>query len=404
MIQTKGQAVVTTRYRDLTTVGIRAPVSPYRRLYRGLRDTLLIARVIPPLAAQTGKSHWHLFTTALELHYRYGFTPKEIRNNGIIHGSNPLEAARTRISKQSLVALQARLNPSSLECLTEDKAVFQTLMEAYRLPVLPTVAVFFRGSQGHTVNGDFPTSSQQWLTALRRCLPAEFVLKPATGALGAGVRVYRREGDELTCQASGQRRTLPELINTLSRDRFFSCYLFQERLLNHPAIQALSDSTALQTVRVVTLLKPGNQVEVLLARLRLVTGKTVTDNFRAGDLGSMLAQIEIRTGRVFEAVQRSPMGHYQCIHQHPATGATLPGFQMPFWPELVKLATAGAKVLSPVRVVGWDIACTASGPVMVEANCRWDPPNERCREGLIRRLIQAIPVDGVQPVADGHRE
>lgn len=376
--------------KDLSRMDGNSQVSLTRRIYRKGRDFFMIMRSLPALSAQTGKPLWILGMAALHLWHSHGFTPKEIRNNGVIHARNPDQAARTRISKRDLVALQARLNPVQLEGLTEDKSVFHLLLEAHQLASIPTLALFYRGCQGRTVHGDLPINEAQWLEALNRCLPREFVVKPARGALGAGVRVYRRNSDQLTCLATSEQCSLQDLVARLSRDTYFSCYLFQKRLLNHPAIEALSGSPALQTARIVTLLGRGDRVEILFARLRLVSGNTYTDNFRAGEAGSMLAQIHLETGKVFETIQRSANGQYERVQKHPVTGLEVDGFEMPFWYDMRQLVIQGARAFSPVRILGWDVACTEEGPVIVEANCRWDPPNECCREALIRRLTEEI--------------
>lgn len=391
---------MTALERELRLMNRTSQVSFTRRMYRKGRDFFMIMRSLPALSGQTGKSIWVLGRTALNLWHFYGFTPKEIRNNGIIHSSNPDQAARKRISKRALVALQARLNPVQLEGLTEDKSIFHTLLEAHKLASIPTLALFYRGCQGRTIHGYFPCNEAQWLEALRQCLPLEFVVKPARGALGAGVRVFRRSADQLTCLATGEITSLQELIARLTRDTYFPCYLFQERLINHPAIAALSGSPALQTVRIVTLLGSDDQVEILFARLRLVSGNTYTDNFRAGEAGSMLAQVHLDTGRVFETIQRSDDGRYQSVQRHPVTSVELDGFEMPFWQDMRRLVTQGARAFSPVRVLGWDVACTETGPVLVEANCRWDPPNECDREMLIQRLVEETCNSG-EPLARG---
>lgn len=386
---------MTALEKDLSRMDVNSQVSLTRRTYRKGRDFFIIMRSLPALSAQTGKPLWFLGMAALNLWHSHGFTPREIRNNGVIHARNPDQAVRTRISKRDLVALQARLNPVQLEGLTEDKSAFHILLEANQLASIPTLALFYRGCQGRTVYGDLPINEAQWRDALNKCLPREFVVKPARGALGAGVRVYRRDLNQLTCLATGEKLSLQDLVARLSRDTYFSCYLFQKRLINHPAIDALSGSPALQTVRIITLLGREQQVEILVARLRLVSGNKYTDNFRAGETGSMVAQVDPGSGRITETIQRAEDGRYERVQKHPVTGMEMDGFEMPFWQEMRLLVIQAAVAFSPVRILGWDVACTEEGPVIVEANCRWDPPNECSREALIKRLTDEVHDSGI---------
>lgn len=53
---------------------------------------------------------------------------------------------------------------------------------------------------------------------------------------------------------------------------------------------------------------------------------------------------------------------------HPDTNIKLVGFQIPKWNEAVETAINLAKQVPDVRYVGWDLALTADGWVMIEGN------------------------------------
>jgi hypothetical protein len=53
---------------------------------------------------------------------------------------------------------------------------------------------------------------------------------------------------------------------------------------------------------------------------------------------------------------------------HPYTGKAIVGFQLPFWQESLDMARHAALKEPTVRYIGWDVAVTAAGPVLVEAN------------------------------------
>jgi hypothetical protein len=64
----------------------------------------------------------------------------------------------------------------------------------------------------------------------------------------------------------------------------------------------------------------------------------------------------------------------QRVEVHPDTGTRFSGLQMPFWKEVLDLCTRAARVTPNLRSVGWDIALTPEGPVIVEGNPDWDLP------------------------------
>ncbi|MBN9282025.1 MAG: hypothetical protein J0H37_07220, partial [Hyphomicrobium denitrificans] len=56
--------------------------------------------------------------------------------------------------------------------------------------------------------------------------------------------------------------------------------------------------------------------------------------------------------------------------------AELEGFRLPDWTLVTELALRAARTFLPLRTIGWDIALTPDGPVIVEGNRWWDPPND----------------------------
>ena len=60
--------------------------------------------------------------------------------------------------------------------------------------------------------------------------------------------------------------------------------------------------------------------------------------------------------------------YFNVFEKHPDTGITFIGYQIPMLPEAIALAKKAAMVIPQMRHVGWDIAITPDGPVIVEGN------------------------------------
>lgn len=56
------------------------------------------------------------------------------------------------------------------------------------------------------------------------------------------------------------------------------------------------------------------------------------------------------------------------FYYHPSTGIKMIGFQIPNFPELKVFITKIAKVCPLARIVGWDVAITEKGFVLIEGN------------------------------------
>ena len=53
---------------------------------------------------------------------------------------------------------------------------------------------------------------------------------------------------------------------------------------------------------------------------------------------------------------------------HPVTGCEIPGFQFPYWNEVLEMCKKASFEIPEVGYIGWDVAITPTGPVFVEGN------------------------------------
>ena len=194
--------------------------------------------------------------------------------------------------------------------------------------------------------------------------PRDLFIKPINSNGGSGAQAWTHVGDgrylSLLDGESLDERGLLERIRG-SKERL----IVQGRLVNHDDIRDLSNG-ALATVRMMTLLNETGDGEVTHACLRMAIGANrLVDNFHAGGI---IAAIDMKTGEVGPASDiglRPDIGW--CSH-HPDTGAAIAGRILPLWRETVELARHAHAVFAPHAVIGWDIAITNHGPVIIEGN------------------------------------
>jgi hypothetical protein len=88
--------------------------------------------------------------------------------------------------------------------------------------------------------------------------------------------------------------------------------------------------------------------------------------------------------------------------QHPVTGAPVHGRLLEAWPQIRALALEAQLVFSDRMLVGWDIALTPAGPVILEGNSYPDvhflqrvheqPIGRSALAPLLRRALDAARV------------
>ena len=119
---------------------------------------------------------------------------------------------------------------------------------------------------------------------------------------------------------------------------------------------------AINTVRIITVHKYDDEVLVVAAYQRIGNHGYIVDNYNGG---GMVVPINEKTGIIeYPAVDKRK----QIYYKHPMTDTPIVGFKVPKFSSAVNLAKKAAKVIDEIRYVGWDIAITDKGPVIIEGN------------------------------------
>lgn len=168
-------------------------------------------------------------------------------------------------------------------------------------------------------------------------------------------------------------------------------YIIQMRERNHPDIADLSPQ-ALATVRVVTAINERGEPEVVRAVFRMGPFKdSVVDNFHAGGIA---APVDLATGKLGQATDYGLAPSVGWLDRHPTTGAAIAGRVLPRWAEFVELSCRAHGYFKDRLIIGWDIALTPNGLLIVEGNSAADVDNiqrpHRAPLGLSRYAEIAI--------------
>lgn len=303
-----------------------------------------------------------------------GFHGEEALSLGLLNVGLSESELEKVVSKSEMIKTQEMINPQAWTMLLENKAVFYKYCKSLSLPVPELYALWFRNYAGYAKDGLILRNRADWEDFLRVCLPEDFVVKPAVGAYGNDVMVFRRNGEDGFIDIASDKPCKAEDILKI----MMSCsqLVIQERLKSHPEIVRLSGSRSLQTLRIFTYLDGRGECRIICAFLKPVVGKNVVDNHRHGETGNLLAEIDLTTGTLKAALKMIPnVSGLSVIDRHPETGHRFEGFAVPLWNEVCRIAKQAALNFMPVRIVGWDIGVTPDGPRIVEGNWDADPPS-----------------------------
>ena len=332
----------------------------------------LAAEMIGQARRHYGGSYYSVGLRFLDVYAKH-FSPSEIVELDLLDVSKSRRDIDEFISKENMVRLQRTFNPVELTNQTENKLDFERLCLEAGLPSARSVATMeTRPRLSASLNGEGLAGGDVISTLVARLPPGAYVIKPRDGALGRGVRVF-------SCDDRGPEDAGKELKEHLDRHGDFDSWLVQPKLTNHEDVTRISPSPALQTVRLVTYVDGNRDVRILLAGWRLADEKAEFDNFGGSGKNNLFCVIDPADGTMRKCFMKSrhPFGFgLHEVERHPVTGQILTGLQPPMWQDIVKLGKTAALALLPSKCLGWDIAMTSDGPVLIEANRYWDPHNE----------------------------
>lgn len=359
------------------------------RLSRLPAQARALAEVSRAAAAAYGTSPLTVARRARRLRTRQGYEYREALSEGLLDPALSAAELARHGSRRATLVEQRRLNSEAIAPLAGEKAVFYRHCAALGIRTPRLLGVIDTSASGWSHTGRPVVGADGFARFVEEDLPDAWVLKPSAGFHGHGVRILERRDGRLT-DASGRPTTPVALFGELAAEREFPAWVVQERLVNHPDIAGLIDAPTLQTARLVTLVGRDGVPELLYAVFRIAVAGGATDNFVAGASGNGLADVSISDG-VLQSVKfarENGLG-FARAPELPGSGIRVAGVQLPHWDEAVELVLRAARAFLPARSLGWDVALTPDGPVIVETNMFWWPRSGPEQGPLLERLRDA---------------
>jgi hypothetical protein len=248
--------------------------------------------------------------------------------------------------------------------LIDNKLATTTLLAGFGFPVVPISAIY--APQLTTGKASFRVLRTVDDVRAFMADPANYPMfaKPTDSiqSLGSVSLVGFDAASGMLKKVVGKPVKLDDFIADVTAN-YEGRYLFQKRLDPHAAIRAICGNR-LATVRMVAINSKAGP-EVLRAAWKIPAGENSADNFWRP--ANLLAQLDLDTGIIKRVVSGKGLSQLE-VQTHPDTGAAIVGFQLPHWDAAKALARDAMQIWQAVGLIGWDIAITDQGPVIVEPN------------------------------------
>lgn len=164
-------------------------------------------------------------------------------------------------------------------------------------------------------------------------------------------------GQGISCEKISEDTDFEALFAKLTENKQ---YLIEDTIVQHEKMNSLNPDS-INTLRMVTLVKDG-KANFMYALIRMGLKGAKVDNISSGGMYAPVNEKGIITHAAFCDKEA------RCHDTHPSTGTKLIGFEIPYFKEAVELIKKAALVVDNMKYVGWDVAITPDGPILVEGN------------------------------------
>ena len=175
----------------------------------------------------------------------------------------------------------------------------------------------------------------------------KFICKPLKLYLGIGIEVIDSDRYDSASQLLSYIRQKGECI-------------IEELIIQSEDLSKFHKESV-NTIRIPTI-RTKEGIKLLDPFFKTGTGKSNVDNAGAG---GVFAAIDKKSG-IITTVGIDEKGNEYL--RHPDSGLVFPGFQLPNWDQALDLVEKLMMIKPEIRYVGWDLAHTSKGWVVVEGN------------------------------------
>lgn len=172
------------------------------------------------------------------------------------------------------------------------------------------------------------------------------IYKPLEGGQGVGIKVFETGSSSNSDELLSILHDLPDGI-------------VEEWIVQDERMSSLYPD-AVNPIRIQTLRT--DDVHIIAATITIANGTSIAN---ASGVKAIFALVDIDNGTV---VTDGYDYNGNLYITHPTTGVVIKGFKIPQWDKVLSLIIQSAKKVKNIRYIGWDIAISKDGPIIIEAN------------------------------------
>ena len=252
------------------------------------------------------------------------------------------------LAKNTTYGLSPREWHYDMSAVIIDKWVFSQMCEAYGLATPKTF--------GLVQNGELLSKELKNYEDLRMG-DYDLMFKPIDGGCGIGIFHLRSIGGKL--MVKGKEISVDELKKMVTDGR----YIIQQFINNQHEGMSRLYPDACNTLRI-TVAREGKGTRVMGRMCMLGAHGTDCSNWHFGGVSINLKEDGTLDKYGYCKIDKR-------ITAHPDTGVVFEGYKIPYFDEAIDLARRATECFYGYCSIGWDVAITTEGPVLIEGNDTW---------------------------------
>jgi len=322
------------------------------------------------------KSKLRQLREILWLGLRYRFSPIEYQAYRFYLQEKDFPDMMTYLSNYEIsFKIRQRLINPKMQAMLTNKLLFHGFYQSYGIPT-PRFYGYYHQESGFTADGHPLKNQEDFYLWIKRAGLKQMFIKPCGGKQGSGImainNIIENGGDLILEDVRGQIWQTGELVECLKEEAdgaSYPGYIFQEIIKQHPALNQVN-STSVNCCRLLTIRRPNGTVTLPFAVFRFGRSGHYVDSWSQGGIAY---DIDRETGILTRGSYNPQWGDTHKVSHHPDSNIKLEGFQIPYWKELKEMVIKAAYITPDIRSIGWDVAVSPHGPILLEGNSLWSP-------------------------------
>lgn len=274
-----------------------------------------------------------------DTYFRFGMFMKDYTDRGKMSSFIPQIAYSRKVSGNNRYSI-----------LIDDKIIFHDLMSYYGLPVPERYFVY---RDGEFRKGDEILSDEETDAILRSVTDNRIFVKRFTGGAASGISILTKD------ESGTLRNTEGEVVSASLLRKSFGKegYILEKQLIQEQDLSKFNPDTV-NTIRVTTF-----NNAIVGAAIRFGAKGAFVDNTAKGGVAVTL---DIENGQIGDyGLREYDLTHYLV---HPDSLIAFKGEKCTQWPQVKSLVEKCMRYFPYYKSVGYDVATTPDGPVIIEIN------------------------------------